>query len=285
MVHAILEEEDEAEPLPFVGYHSADDGQSTILSTLRILLDVNLKAYRAERSSSDAFNLLRRNIETSGIFVLLKGDLGNYVTTIDTRIFRGFSISDSIAPFVIINDNDARSAWSFTLLHEMVHILLGQTGVSGDYSENEVERFCDDVAGNFLLPTDDLDRLAIHDSDDTQIISERIGNFADKVKVSRTMVAYRAYRHSKISQKTYNYLSDFYRREWHEQREHTREQARSQDGGPSYYTVRRHRLGNRIIDLTSRMVAGGALSTSRAARILGVKPRQVYPLLDSARSL
>ena len=55
--------------------------------------------------------------------------------------------------------------------------------------------------------------------------------------------------------------------------------------GPSYYTVRRHRLGGRIVSLVRLMMELDALSTAKAARILGIKPRQVQPLLDASRSL
>ena len=44
------------------------------------------------------------------------------------------------------------------------------------------------------------------------------------------------------------------------------------EGGPSFYVVRRHRVGQRLLRLTCRMLASGALSTTKAARILGVKP-------------
>ena len=57
--------------------------------------------------------------------------MGNYPSAIDVDVFRGFAIADNIAPFVVINDNDSIPAWSFTLLHEVVHLLLGQTGISG----------------------------------------------------------------------------------------------------------------------------------------------------------
>ena len=97
-----------------------------------------------------------------------------------------------MAPFVVINDQDARPAWSFTLLHETVHLLLGQTGVSGLYGESKVERFCNDVAGDFLLPARELKRLAFDDSRDIEIVSERVSALAEEFKVSRTMVAYKA---------------------------------------------------------------------------------------------
>ena len=150
MVRVIMEDEDEAEPLPFVGSHRIEDGRAAILESLQALLGVSTADYRAQRNASAAFALLRMSAEEAGIFVLLKGDLGNYVTALETSVFRGFSIADEVAPLIVINDQDARPAWSFTLLHETVHLLLGHTGVSGDSAENEVEQFCNDVAGEFL---------------------------------------------------------------------------------------------------------------------------------------
>ncbi len=281
MVRVIMEDEDEAEPLPFVGSHRIEDGRAVLLESLQALLGLNATAYRAQPSASAAFDLLRRNTEQAGIFVLLKGDLGNYATALDTTVFRGFSIADEVAPFIVINDRDARPAWSFTLLHEMVHLLLGHTGISGDSAENEVERFCNDVAGEFLLPARELERLALDDNGAIGAITERISAFANEFKVSRAMVAYKAYRSGLITWETHNQLKASYREEWQRDRETIREQAREQDGGPNYYRVRRHRLGSRIVELIKRMMAADALSTSKAAQILGVKPRQVQPLLDT----
>ena len=128
MVRAVLEDEDEAVPLRFVGSLTIGEGASAALSSLRTVLGVERNAYRREPDASAAFDLLRAAAEESGVFVLLKGDLGNHVTEIASGIFRGFSIADEVAPFVVINDRDARAAWSFTLLHEMVHLLLGADG-------------------------------------------------------------------------------------------------------------------------------------------------------------
>ncbi len=279
MVRAVLEDEEEAEPLEFIGSHRIADGPGVVLASLRAVLGVDLNAYRAERTADSAFGLLRNGAENAGIFVLIKGDLGNYRSAIDLKVFRGFSIADPVAPFIVINDQDARPAWSFTLLHETVHLLLGQTGVSAEYSENEVEQFCDQVAGEFLLPEQELNKLALSEIQDYGAVSDCISSFASKANLSRTMVAYRAYRSGLISQETFGRLSDDYRHQWHSERESSRSQAREQEGGPSFYTVRRHRLGRRITDLVQRMMGADALSTSKAARILGVKPRQVEPLL------
>ena len=288
MVRAVLEDEDEAETLPFVGSHQAEDGRAEVLGSLQTLLSVDSAVYRAERDASAAFNMLRRRTEANGVFVLLKGDIGNYVTAIDTTVFRGFSIADRVAPFIVINEYDARPAWSFTLLHEMVHLLLGQTGVSGEYRDSQVEQFCDDVAGELLLPSNLLDQLDLHDNSHFESVSERVSAFANEARVSRTMVAYKAYRAFIINYELYRRLSTRFRQEWRSERERARAQERAREQeqknkGPDYYTVRRHRLGSGLLNVVGHMMAADALSTSKAARILGVKPRQVQPLLDISR--
>ena len=279
MVRAVLEEEEEAEPLPFVGSRNITDGQRPVLASLQALLAVKLEAYRAQSSAEAAFKLLRASVEKAGVFVLLKSDLGSYHTAIETEIFRGFAIADKVAPFVVINERDARPAWSFTLLHELTHLILGQTGVGNARAENEIERFCNDVAGEFLLPRSDLARLSVSVEMTLEETEKRIGKFAKALNLSRTMVAYKAWRADILGRGAFDALTRRFRRQWLEGREFSRERARQQDGGPSYYTVRRHRVGDELIALARRMMASGALSTSRSARILDVKPHQVQALL------
>ena len=280
MVRAALEDE-EAAPLPFVGSHTIADGQTAVLNTLRTLLNIKLADYRTQPSAGHAFDFLRNRAEAEGIFVLLKGDLGSYHTAIELEVFRGFSIADSIAPFIVINDRDSRAAWSFTLLHEMTHLILGQTGVSGQRAENETERFCNDVASEFLLSEPETREIGLQNIKELNSIAERITEFANKRRLSRAMVAYRAYRADTIDLAEYQKLSGKFREEWLQQRAAQRSQQQNQDGGPNYYVVRRHRLGRGLTSLVRRMMSDGELSTSRAARILGVRPAQVQAILAS----
>ncbi len=281
MVRSLLEEEDESEPLPFIGAHRIEDSQIAVLSALRKLLLLDVDEYRSKATVDSAFTLLRERAEDAGLFVILKGDLGNYLSVLDTTIFRGFSLADAIAPFVVINEYDARSAWSFTLLHEAVHLLLGQTGACGANGSRDVEQFCDDIAGEFLLPDDDLHSLAVSGLSDFAAVYGQVGDFASQFKVSRTMVAYRAMRLGLLDQETYTQMSGRFRAEWQAQRAAERESRRDEEARPVYYPTRRHRLGERIISLVSRMIAAEAISTRKAAHILGVRPRNVGRLLSA----
>ena len=284
MVRAALEDEDEAERLEFVGSNSVSDGRSAILAALGSLIDVSADEYHTQPNAGHAFNLLRTRVEDEGAFVLLKGDLGSYHTAIDTEVFRGFVISDEVAPFIVINDRDARPAWSFTLLHECVHLILGQSGMRSDWEESSLERFCDDVAGEFLLPTEELNLLDLSGtSESDSLVEQRISEFAEERNLSRSMVAYRAYRADLIARSTYRSLYNLFRGQWAEERTRHKSRNLRQNSGPNYYVVRRHRVGSALLRLVGRMMDSGTLSTTKAAKVLGVKPTQVDRMLGSVR--
>src|SRR5258708_3216548 len=112
----------------------------------RRTIRVDVAEFGAQGSAEEAFALLRSRVEAIGVFVLLVGNLGSHHTAIDVEAFRGFALSDEIAPFIVLNDQDARAAWSFTLIHELAHLWLGTTGVSGAFADARIERFCNEVA-------------------------------------------------------------------------------------------------------------------------------------------
>ena len=284
MVRALLEDEEETAPLDFVGSRTIGDGRAAVLVALQALLKVQLADYRSQPNAGAAFEFLRHRVEDEGIFVLLKSDLGSYHTALEQDVFRGFSIADKIAPFIVINERDARAAWAFTLLHEIVHLILGQTGVSGRQAESETERFCDDVAGDFLLPEHEIIELDLQGAKEIGAIAERITKFASSRKLSRTMAAYRAHLSGAITQAQYGELSAKFREEWVQEVVAQRMQRQPEDGGPNYYVVRQHRLGRGLISLAGRLVAAGELSTSKAARILDVRLTQVQPILERTPS-
>lgn len=282
LVRAMLEDEEDTEALPFVGSMSRSQGVSVVLSSIRDTLQVDMAEFRAQPSASDAFAFLRDRVELAGIFVLLIGNLGSYHTAIDLETFRGFALADDIAPFVIINDQDGRSAWSFTLLHELVHIWLGQTGVSGWRAEISIEKFCNDVASEFLLPSSEVRQLDIDSATDLQSAQTRIAQFATERNLSSSMVAYKLYRMGTLDFERWRVLSQIFRKMWIDQRNQRRIRAREQEiRGPTYYPVRRHRMGKALLGLVGSMLRAGAITTSRAAKVLGVKAKNVQNILDT----
>ena len=277
LLTSALEDEEEGEPLAFVGSAPQGSNASQLVDRLEGALKINIDDFRSKGSAAAAFDFLRSKVENLGAFVLLMGNLGNYQTSLEPKVFRGFSIAQPIAPFIVINDTDSKAAWSFTLLHELAHVFLGQSDISGYGSKDATERLCDDVAARFLLKAVDLDQLQITDHTPFETIIQRIGQTAEKLKVSRKMLAYNLWRSGHFRAPLYERLEERFDRDREDQRRQTKEKAK---GGADYYVVKRHRLGSELVKTVDRMMAAGALTAPKAAQVLGVRPTNVPRLVS-----
>ena len=286
-VRSLLEDDDDFTPPNFVESITLKQGAEHAVSAISRILDFEPLAKRP--SDPDAlFKQLRAKVEAIGVFVLVLGDLGSFHTNIPSKVFRGFAIADHIAPFIVINPNDAKSARAFTLIHELTHIFLGQTGVSGAASadnpttnNSRVERFCNDVAGKFLLPEQALrQRMQKFSQLDIDVARKVVKAVAYEWSVSEPMVAYRLNRMGYLEKDAYKSLcAEFYAR-WQENQERNRKQKKDTDGGgPNYYTLKQSYLGDALIKLVHRNIRGNTLSHTKAAIVFGGKLSTVEPLL------
>lgn len=280
---ALIEDED-SRPLAFVASCRMADGTEAVVSRIRMTLGVTAAAQRSAKDPAALFSLLRAAAERAGIFVLLLGDIGSHHSDISEDTFRGFALADDVAPFVVINDNDATPARSFTLMHELAHIWIGATGVSGPLRgapANIVERFCNEVAGLFLLPPEALDRITATNPAGFDLSSAL--SLTDDVAriwhVSQGVVAYRFLLNGWISNQVAAEMFRAFADRWKVERQRTRESRDPDEAGPGYYLVRRSRLGAGLIDAVRRALRGEVLTHTKAARILGVAPTAVDQLL------
>jgi Zn-dependent peptidase ImmA (M78 family) len=278
LIRSMLEDA-ESEPLGFVGSATPDVPVPMLAQRIVDHLRFGLSDFRAAKDADEAFGYLRSKIEGAGVFVLLLGNLGSHHTNIPVEIFRGFAISDKVAPLIVINDQDARSAWCFTALHELAHLWLGNTGISGIDASVRIEQYCNDVAGEILVPAKELVELPKGMTFHTAV--KQISDFAEQRRVSRAMVGYKLLRAGWISRPTWSELSAQFHKDWLAFKERQASKLRAAEGGPSYYVVRRHRVGQALLGLVRRSLDEGNITYTKASRVLGVKPRNVEPLLYS----
>ena len=288
MVRSLLEDEEETRDLPFVGSVAVDQEPDAVAASIASTLEFDYQRQELRRGGVDAlFKSLRERTESAGVFVLLAGDLGSYHTELSADVFRGFTISDKVAPFVVINDKDAQAARSFTLVHELAHIWLDESGVSGApspetprSSQDRIERFCNDVAGEFLLPDAALrEHPAEPAAEDRQSAADVIQALANDWSVSEPMVAYRMNRIGLVETETYRELVEHYAARWQRHRRRQREQYRDSEGGPDPHVIKRYKLGNALVDVVRRTLRDNTLTHTKAAKLLGVKPGSVERLL------
>jgi Zn-dependent peptidase ImmA (M78 family)/transcriptional regulator with XRE-family HTH domain len=288
MVADILLDEDDVSRPEFVGSCLLTDGVDTVASRISEDLGIDENFSRVG-GAEELFKRLRQRTEALGVFVLLVGDLGSHHSAIGEDIFRGFTFADKVAPFIIINDQDAKVARSFTLLHELTHIYLGQSGVSGSPEDAEgdqeieaTERFCNDVASLILLPADFAPKESIRFAPgDRKSASDFIKEVSIKWSVSEPLIAFRLRRLGWINGSVYHDLNQMFASRWKTHKVDTKAANRESEGGPDYYVVKQHRLGSALVEVTRRALRENRTTHTKAATILGVKPSSVENLIRS----
>src|SRR5262249_31477789 len=95
-------------------------------------------------------------------------------------------------------------------------------------------------------------------------------------RVSNSMVAYRLYQQGILNQEKWKEVVCFFQEQW---RKSQKEKYQKTKGAPNPHLVKRRDLGGGLISLTNRMLNAGILSPTKAAKILGVRPTNVYKLL------
>jgi Zn-dependent peptidase ImmA (M78 family) len=144
-------------PLPFVGVASTADAVDDVASQMRQVLDWTAQSRALCRTSDAALTWLREHAEATGVLVMISGIVGsNTHRALDPQEFRGFALVDRYAAVVFVNGADSKAAQVFTLVHELAHLWLGETALSDldpqSIRSNAVERWCNQVAAEFLVP-------------------------------------------------------------------------------------------------------------------------------------
>ena len=80
---------------------------------------------------------------------------------------RGLCIFHKEVPIILLNGKDSVNGRIFSLFNELTHLLLGQSAICGDDEDIDEEIFCNAVAGEFLVPNEDLCKNTNADNMDT----------------------------------------------------------------------------------------------------------------------
>lgn len=179
--------------LAFVGSLTTAADPVEAAAAMRGALGFDLEARRACPTWIEALRQFVDQADRLGVLVMASGIVGsNTHRGLDPEEFRGFALSDPIAPLVFVNGADTKAAQMFTLAHELAHLWLGSSALSdatvGSEPTQEVERWCNVVAAELLVPLaalrgvlirgesldDALARLARHFKVSTLVILRRM---------------------------------------------------------------------------------------------------------------
>ena len=160
------------------------------------------------------FDKWKKACEDKEIFVFLTSNYNSW-SKVDLSVFRGFSIYKEQLPIIVINGSDAQAAQSFTLLHELGHLLHKESAIdeTTDSIQNEhgSEAWCNEFAREMLMPRD----VFIRKTQEFEITGEvdkdvaHIDAIAKTFKVSSDACAVRMLRLGKINQQQYQVIKEY----------------------------------------------------------------------------
>lgn len=252
----------------FVGSARLADTVVAAASRIRHALGFDLDERRQLPTWTDA---LRRFIEQAdglGVLVMVSGIVGNNThRALDPEEFRGFALSDGIAPLIFVNGADTKSAQMFTVAHELAHIWLGQSGVSdaqaAQVPEQSIERWCNQVAAELLVPLDVLRG----EYDQTAALRSEMDRLARRFKVSTLVVLRRIFDAGALTW-------DPFRQAYKEELE--RLLAIPRGSGGNFYLTQAARLGRRFSRALVVSTLEGQTLHRDAFRLLGFSKLETF---------
>lgn len=262
-------ETESCQRLQFVGKFSPRDRENSIASDMSEVLGVN-DAFRQEASNwKDFLVRLIANVENLGVLVLRSGIVKNDThRKLSVDEFRGFVIKDELAPLVFINGNDSRAAQIFTLIHELAHLWVGESGISNldlgnrqlSASQN-IEQLCNRVAAEVLVPESSF----LQEWHSGTRVSENLARLTRIYRVSSLVILRRALDLEKLTwQKYLAHYQD-------EKEKYQRREARVESAGGNFYATLGSRNSKQLIRAVLSQTLEGRLLHRDAARLLSVK--------------
>ncbi|NOZ68907.1 MAG: ImmA/IrrE family metallo-endopeptidase [Deferribacteres bacterium] len=256
------------ETCPFVGSGTIDSPVEEAAEAMRQALNFGIEERQSCPSWTEALRQFIDHAEDMGVLVMISGVVGtNNRRRLDPGEFRGFALTDDLAPLVFINGADTKAAQIFTLAHELAHIWLGKSAVSDAGPDSappdRTERWCNAVAAEFLVPFQDL-REYLHRKQPL----EEVQNLARRFKVSTLVILRRLLDAKKISRQIF---TETYSREAHK----LRERAKSSPGG-DFYLTQDMRTSRRFVRSLIVSTLEGQTLYREAFQLLGIRKEQTF---------
>lgn len=255
-----------AEPNPFVGRFSASNQVNALVEDIRNELQIG--PYPERGNSDDYYRDLVNRIESLGILVMRQANLGHFTRPLQVEEFRGFAITDEYAPVIFVNHADAPGARLFTLIHELCHIWIGQSGISdGDARTSRKEEIlCNAVAAELLVPAEEFTHLWRRD---VEFWQENLSPLELHFRVSRWVLARRALTLGLIQYHDYTgYIAEL-KAAW-------MEREKSGKGGPTYYKTKKAQISQPFSRAVVVQALSGQLLLRDASVLLdGIKPAKI----------
>jgi len=271
-------------PLPFVGRFSIKDDPELVANDILNELKIHPARYNSDNPIKEWIDAA----ESKGIFISRTSFIHSRLK-LDSAELQGFAIADKFAPFVFINSDDWNAPQLFTLVHELAHIWIAETGISNEIEpdiknkskSHPVELFCNEVAASALIP------VSILESFSPNIFENPKGVFkaAKSLGISSFAFLVRSFNTGLISQSEYKRLridadqefKNFLQREADKK---AKQQKKDKKGGPNYFLLQLNRNSRLFTQTVLDAFRGGNIEPTIASNLLNVQVNK-FQLLEA----
>ena len=150
-----------------------------------------------------ALKFWKQTVEAKGVLVCQTSV--NTHLSVELETVRGFCIAQKPFPVIVVNPKDSPYGRIFTLIHELVHIALGESVIQNTDFEEEntpnldpIEVFCNQVAADVLVPENELLETV-----NLEMLEEDLPRISKFFHVSPEVIMRRLLTLRKISRRNY----------------------------------------------------------------------------------
>ncbi len=269
-----LFEDSREEPLNFVGKFSINSNAKDVANDILTTLNITPGNYQKEPIKEWV-----EKTELAGIFISRTSFIHSKLV-LNKDIIQGFAIADKFAPFIFINSKNWKAPQLFTLVHELAHIWISESGISNeidiDFSEkniskyNPVELFCNQVAANVLMPEEKIRELSNYDFSSNKEIFQNakifgISSFALLVRALKLNIITQA-EYKSLKLEAENEFANFLERE-----ELKKEKQKKNAGGPDPYLLKLNKNSRLFTRVVMDSFKTGMISPSIASNLLNTQ--------------
>jgi Zn-dependent peptidase ImmA (M78 family)/transcriptional regulator with XRE-family HTH domain len=273
-------EENHDHKLPFVGKYSIKDNPIVVANDIISTLGIHPFHYLLDNPIREWID----KAESKGIFISRTSFIHSRLK-LDSEELQGFTISDPYAPFVFVNSEDWDAPQLFTLVHELAHIWIAESGISNEIEPDirfkdtlhPIELFCNKVAANALMPDAIMRSLNIRIFNSSKDVFKTAKAFG----ISSFALLYRAFNLNLINLDQYRNLKDVAQKEFEDyllREEEKKAQKKEMTGGPNPYLLRLNKNSRLFTQVVLDAFKGGFIDPAQASNLLNTQVNNFHKL-------
>ncbi|MDA7951924.1 MAG: ImmA/IrrE family metallo-endopeptidase [Pirellulaceae bacterium] len=260
--------------LDFVGSASLRDDPQEVADSMKEELKF---VFKRRRKPDEYLRSLRALAEDAGVLVFRNGIVEDSTNRVlDRKEFRGFALVDKYAPLIFINSNDFPNPQLFTFAHEMAHLYLGSEGVSNQlckFDAKKTERWCNQVAAEFLVPEKTVRQLFLKDAS----LEDNLETLSMECSASGLVVLFRlsdlgVIPRDKARVKSLKMTNEYYSNST---------KSDGAGGGGDFYTNKKSRLSKSFTKAVFNSARSGKTLRREAYRLLSTSSSSIFENLRS----